>query len=100
MQIEFVNHASYIVEVKGKKLITDPWLEFRAFNEGWELLSETKFSYEDFKDIDYIWFSHEHPDHFVPLVIRKIPENKDWWNEICKANGEKNYWDKNEKEQQ
>ena len=30
-----------------------------------------------------------------PIDNPEIPENKDWWNEICDANGEKNYWDKN-----
>tara|TARA_Y100000592_G_scaffold93694_1_gene157276 strand:+ start:1067 stop:1231 length:165 start_codon:yes stop_codon:yes gene_type:complete len=35
-----------------------------------------------------------------PIDNPEIPESKDWWNEICKANGEKNYWDKNEEEQQ
>ena len=72
--IEFVNHASFVMNLDNKRLITDPWLEKRVFNEGWQLLSETKFNYDDFKNIDYIWFSHEHPDHFMPLVIKKIPE--------------------------
>ena len=72
---EFVNHASYIIEFNGKKIITDPWLEYRVFNEGWQLLSDSKCTYEKFKDIDYIWFSHEHPDHFMPRVIKKIPKS-------------------------
>ena len=38
--------------------------------------------------------------HNQPVDNPDIPENKDWWSELCKANGEKNYWDKNEKEQQ
>ncbi len=29
-----------------------------------------------------------------PIDNPEIPETKDWWNEICKANGEKNYWSK------
>ncbi len=30
-----------------------------------------------------------------PIDNPEIPETKDWWNEVCKAHGEKNYWDKN-----
>lgn len=74
MKIEFVNHSSFVVDYLGVRVICDPWLEGSVFNNGWTLLSETKFQYEDFKDIDYIWFSHEHPDHFYPPNIKKIPE--------------------------
>ena len=73
MEIEFVNHSSFIVKHKNIKILCDPWLEGRIFNNGWDLLSKSKFSYEDFKDIQYIWFSHEHPDHFYPPNLKKIP---------------------------
>jgi UDP-MurNAc hydroxylase len=73
MKIKWVNHASFVLEFQRVKLICDPWLEGTAFNDGWALLSPTKFSYEDFADITHIWFSHEHPDHFSPGVLKKIP---------------------------
>ena len=38
------------------------------------MISKTKLLYDDFKDINYIWFSHEHPDHFYPPNIKLIPE--------------------------
>ena len=72
MEIEFVNHSSFIVSYKGKRIICDPWLEGTVFNNGWDLISPTKFRYEDFSTIDFIWFSHEHPDHFFPPNIKKI----------------------------
>jgi UDP-MurNAc hydroxylase len=74
MLIRWVNHASFIVETERARLICDPWLEGTAFNDGWRLLSPTKFSYNDFRDITHIWFSHEHPDHFAPPNLRKIPD--------------------------
>lgn len=73
MKIEWVNHASFIVDDGEMRLITDPWIEGNVFNESWSLISTTKFNYEDFKNIDYIWFSHEHPDHFFPPNLKKIP---------------------------
>ncbi|MCW5908745.1 MAG: MBL fold metallo-hydrolase [Chitinophagales bacterium] len=73
MQIEFVNHASFVVQEGNIRLLIDPWLEGYAFYEGWAHVSRTKFTYEDFKDITHIWFSHEHPDHFSPPVLSKIP---------------------------
>lgn len=73
VKITFVNHASFIVEYKSIRLICDPWTEGTAFDNGWSLLSKTQFSYEDFKSITHIWFSHEHPDHFSPPCLSKIP---------------------------
>ena len=73
--ITFVNHASVIFSHKNIRLITDPWLCGSAFNNGWELLSQSKFEVNDFENITHIWFSHEHPDHFHSLVLNKIPEN-------------------------
>jgi UDP-MurNAc hydroxylase len=74
MLIRWVNHASFVVETHRTRLMCDPWLEGTAFNDGWRLLSPTQFSYSDFDRITHIWFSHEHPDHFAPPNLRKIPE--------------------------
>jgi UDP-MurNAc hydroxylase len=74
MEINFVNHSSFVVKHNGVSIIADPWFEGKVFNNGWDLLSKTKMSYDDFKDIDFIWFSHEHPDHFFPPNIKKIPD--------------------------
>src|SRR5687768_7754623 len=74
MDIEFVNHASFITRSAGVSLICDPWLEGTAFNDGWALISPTRFAYEDFSRVTHIWFSHEHPDHFAPQNLRKIHE--------------------------
>ena len=73
-EITWVNHASFVIE-KGKTgLICDPWLDGSVFNKGWDLLSPTQWRYEDFKRLTHIYFSHEHPDHFFPSNIQKIPQ--------------------------
>jgi UDP-MurNAc hydroxylase len=73
MKLTWVNHASYILDFAGVRLLADPWIFGSAFDDGWELLCESVFSVDDFKDITHIWFSHEHPDHFSPPVLLKIP---------------------------
>ena len=72
--IEFVNHASFVLESAGSRIIHDPWLFGAAFNDGWSLLCDSGFDLERFAEIDYIWISHEHPDHFSPAVLRRVPE--------------------------
>ena len=74
-KITFVNHASVLFSYGKINLITDPWLFGSAFNNSWDLISESKLDISEFKNITHIWFSHEHPDHFFPFVLNKIPEN-------------------------
>jgi UDP-MurNAc hydroxylase len=73
MKLEFVNHASLIFSYKDVNLMLDPWFEGLAFDKGWSLLSKSKFEMKDFERITHIWFSHEHPDHFSPSIISRIP---------------------------
>lgn len=74
MKIRFVNHACFIIEHNGVSMINDPWLEGRVFNNGWDFISPTLLRYDEFENINYLWFSHEHPDHFYPPNLKKIDE--------------------------
>ena len=73
MRLEFVNHASFIVEAAGLRLVSDPWLEGRAFDDSWGLLAPSVLRPEDFAAFTHVWFSHEHPDHFHPPTLKRIP---------------------------
>lgn len=73
MTVEFINHACLLVEQDEVCLLSDPWLEGSVFNNGWKLITPTQFMYEEFAKVTHIWFSHEHPDHFFPPNIKKIP---------------------------
>jgi len=74
MKLTFINHACFLVEHEQISLLCDPWLEGRVFNNGWELLCKSPFPYTSFEKVTHIWFSHEHPDHFSPPNLKKIPE--------------------------
>ncbi len=72
MKIKFINHASFLLESAGTSLLCDPWTRGKAFNDGWALLSPS--AQVPYSEVDYIWFSHEHPDHFSFPTLRAIPE--------------------------
>ncbi len=71
--IEFVNHASVILSNGNTSMLTDPWYEGDVFNKGWQLLHE--FNDDEIVSIinrvNYIWISHEHPDHFSIIFFKK-----------------------------
>ena len=71
--IEFVNHASIIISNGKKSILTDPWYEGDVFNKGWKLLHELSEGeiISIINKINYIWISHEHPDHFSIIFFKK-----------------------------
>jgi len=70
MEIEFISHACFIVRTNGKIIVCDPWLIGKAFNNSWALLS--KPGRVDWDEVDYIFISHEHPDHFSLPTLKSI----------------------------
>jgi hypothetical protein len=49
MLIEFVNHASLIISSGDVRLISDPWLEGKVFDEGWDRVATSAMTFDDFK---------------------------------------------------
>src|SRR5579871_5750978 len=74
MEIRFVSHASVIVKTCNTAIWTDPWLFGKAFNESWSLFPDAHFLSDWLDFIDFIWISHEHPDHFHIPTLRSLPE--------------------------
>lgn len=75
--LTFLNHASFYVESESSILVVDPWLEGRAFNQGWALLDQTTNNISFIEQLAdknkkiYVWITHEHSDHFnVPLILK------------------------------
>ena len=75
MEITFLNHASYILKTEKSSVLFDPYLSGTAFNNGWKLLNEEE---HNVTDINYIFYSHEHPDHFqVDFLKNNFTQNRD-----------------------
>ena len=65
-EITFINHASVKFNLNNKTILTDPWYQGSVFHNGWKLIYENKKEeiLNHIKSLDYIYISHEHPDHF------------------------------------
>ncbi len=75
-KIRFFNHAFLQVESKNIKFATDPWAIGPAFNSGWWLKYPTKNDWEkELNSCDFIYVSHNHPDHLHPQTLNKIDKN-------------------------
>lgn len=49
---------------KGTKILCDPWLNDGVFEGSWCHFPPLKTTFEDVKDVDAVYVSHLHPDHF------------------------------------
>ena len=74
MKIKFLNHSSLLVSKAKSSVLCDPWFCGKAF-DGWRLLYENSHLINNI-DCDYIWISHEHPDHFSVPTIKELTSKK------------------------
>jgi hypothetical protein len=74
LDITLVSHASVVVDAGGVKIWSDPWVVSKVFNNSWSLLGASAYCPEMLADVQYLWISHEHPDHFNVPTLRSLPE--------------------------
>ena len=75
--IKYFNHAFLIIEGKKFKFATDPWAIGPAFNNGWWLKNKTEINWlKELNSCDFIYISHNHPDHLNLHTLRKVDKNK------------------------
>ena len=77
ISIKYFNHAFLIIEGKNFKFATDPWAIGPAFNNGWWLNDKTEADWlEEVNSCDFIYISHNHPDHLNHHTLKKVSKNK------------------------
>ncbi|MEM1136232.1 MAG: MBL fold metallo-hydrolase [Bacteroidota bacterium] len=68
-QIVWLGHASFLIRIGGKLLLTDPCLKNLPFMKRRYKLP---FSISQIKQLDYILFSHAHRDHYDTASLKEI----------------------------
>jgi hypothetical protein len=72
MKITYITHACQLIEVAGKRILTDPWLVGACWGGNLWHYPPPKRTPESISNIDYIYFSHIHDDHFHPESIARL----------------------------
>ncbi len=73
--IKLINHSSlYLNCNENVRILSDPWYDGFAFDGGWSLLYHNEVSSIEnlLNNTDYIYISHEHPDHFSISFFKKF----------------------------
>jgi L-ascorbate metabolism protein UlaG (beta-lactamase superfamily) len=66
LTIYFVNHATYLIQVDGVNILTDPIFSKRASPVSWagpKRVIRPGFRKEDIPEVDFVLISHDHYDH-------------------------------------
>ena len=72
MQITYVGHAAIHVAGGGRTILMDPWLSDPAYCNSWFHYPPLVHSLRDLTPVDYVYVSHEHPDHFDAATLREL----------------------------
>jgi len=74
VEVTFINHACMVFNVDDKfSFATDPWVIGSAFSNGWWLLEKSPADvFDTLNKCDFIYISHNHPDHLHPLSLSHI----------------------------
>ncbi|RLM54030.1 MBL fold metallo-hydrolase [Halobellus sp. Atlit-31R] len=75
MQVTYLSSAAIVVESDNASVLCDPWLVDGAFEGSWCHYPPLDVDPEDFDDVDYIYISHIHPDHFDPATLRRMDDD-------------------------
>ena len=85
MKVTYLQNAGVIIENLGEKILCDPWLVDGCYYGSWYHYPKFDFDPKEFNDIDYIYISHIHQDHFdiktlqqlkkdIPVLIHEFPQ--------------------------
>ena len=77
MQIQYINHACLKITVNKTTLLTDPWILNHPVKATsvWKFPPVTMTTDEILDNVDYVYISHSHEDHFHVPSLDLIPRN-------------------------
>jgi len=85
MQLRYIGHASFVIDVAGRRIVCDPWWNGPAFAGQWFQYPAPRPDGVDDGPVDFVFISNGHEDHLhVPtlrgfrrdttLIVPRLPE--------------------------
>jgi UDP-MurNAc hydroxylase len=73
VEFTILSHAGLLVRSQGTSLIVDPWLVGSAYWRSWWNYPRPSDAWREVTDLDYIYITHMHWDHFHGPSLRRLP---------------------------
>jgi hypothetical protein len=68
----FVGHACLETEVRGKRIVSDPWWAGPAYTDQWHPWPRPASEGLEARPIDYLYLSHGHEDHLHAATLERL----------------------------
>ena len=75
MKVTYIGHACMMMESAGTRILMDPWLTDPTYHGTWWHYPPLEIGVRDLPKLDYLYVSHEHPDHFDPPTLRQLDKD-------------------------
>ena len=72
MQLTYMSSASVLIKDEDSTLLTDPWFVDGEFYGSWYNYPPCTIKFDELENIDGIYISHIHPDHFSVKTLKKM----------------------------
>jgi UDP-MurNAc hydroxylase len=72
LKFTVIGHAGLLVESSGVKLVVDPWIIGTCYWRSWLNFPPALADRSLFADVDYIYLTHHHWDHFHGPSLRRM----------------------------
>ena len=75
MKVTYFGHACMMMEAGGTRILMDPWLTDPTYHGTWWHYPPLELGVRDIPKLDFLYVSHEHPDHFDPPTLRQLDKD-------------------------
>lgn len=75
MLVTYLGHAAVMLEAGGTRILMDPWLVDPSYDGTWWHFPPLALGARDLPRLDYLYVSHEHPDHFDPATLQQLDKS-------------------------
>ena len=69
-KVRYIYSACIVIEIDEVKILCDPWFTDGIYGGTWFQYPSPKHTTKIIGDVDYIFISHLHPDHYDPCFLR------------------------------
>ncbi|MGV0837679.1 Rieske 2Fe-2S domain-containing protein [Mycolicibacterium thermoresistibile] len=70
MQVTSIGHAGFRLDTKAGSILCDPWVNPAYFASWFPFPDNSRLDWAALGDVDYLYISHLHKDHFDPEQLR------------------------------
>ncbi len=74
ISIRYIYSACIVITTPDLKIVCDPWFKDGIFDGSWYTFPRLNDPLTKIGDVDYIYISHIHPDHYDPETLKAYQE--------------------------